>query len=190
MSLQITNDQYKEAANKLGWDVAAIKAVAQVESLSGGFLKDGTPKTLFEGHIFHRETKGRFSKEHPTLSYPKWTKKYYGSQANEKIILDTAVKLDRQAALKSTSWGAFQIMGFNYKHCGFNTVQEFVNAMYKSEYSQLLAFVNYIESVGISKHVINKDWASFARAYNGPGYKANNYDVKLASAYKKYSNEN
>lgn len=32
-----------------------------------------------------------------------------------------------------------------------------------------------------------KDWAGFARGYNGPGYAKNRYDIKLANAYKKYS---
>ena len=44
-----------------------------------------------------------------------------------------AAHLNRIAALKSASWGKFQLMGFNYKLCGFNSLQAFVNAMYKNE---------------------------------------------------------
>ena len=29
------------------------------------------------------------------------------------------------------------------------------------------------------------DWARFARGYNGPNYRANNYDTRLASEYEK-----
>ena len=32
-----------------------------------------------------------------------------------------------------------------------------------------------------------KDWANFARGYNGPAYAKNRYDVKLAAAYAKFS---
>ncbi|MFB9080551.1 N-acetylmuramidase domain-containing protein [Flavobacterium procerum] len=32
----------------------------------------------------------------------------------------------------------------------------------------------------------NKNWASFALKYNGPAYKTNKYDEKLARAYAKY----
>jgi hypothetical protein len=35
---------------------------------------------------------------------------------------------------------------------------------------------------------MNKDWAKFARGYNGPGYAQNAYDVKLAQAYEKNRN--
>lgn len=31
-----------------------------------------------------------------------------------------------------------------------------------------------------------KDWAEFARRYNGPAYKENRYDEKLAKAYQKF----
>ncbi|MEE8298899.1 MAG: N-acetylmuramidase domain-containing protein [Thermodesulfobacteriota bacterium] len=31
-----------------------------------------------------------------------------------------------------------------------------------------------------------RDWANFARRYNGPGYKKNKYDEKLERAYNKY----
>ena len=37
------------AANKLGCEVAAVRAVVDVES-GGGFLPDGRPKILFERH--------------------------------------------------------------------------------------------------------------------------------------------
>ena len=31
-----------------------------------------------------------------------------------------------------------------------------------------------------------QDWATFAKLYNGPAYKKNNYDSKLANAYARY----
>lgn len=33
----------------------------------------------------------------------------------------------------------------------------------------------------------NKDWAKFAKSYNGPAFAQNKYDEKLAKVYKKYS---
>jgi hypothetical protein len=32
-----------------------------------------------------------------------------------------------------------------------------------------------------------RDWAAFARGYNGPGYRANRYDAKLAQAFARHS---
>jgi len=34
-----------------------------------------------------------------------------------------------------------------------------------------------------------KDWATFARRYNGPGYAKNSYDTKLKSAYDRFAAE-
>lgn len=33
----------------------------------------------------------------------------------------------------------------------------------------------------------NKDWAAFAKGYNGPEYAVNKYDVKMKDAYERYA---
>jgi hypothetical protein len=160
-------------------------AVATVESSGGGFDPEGFPKTLFEGHWFHKLTNGKYSEAYPTLSYPKWTKQYYGKTwKEEKARLQQAMALDRNAAMMSTSWGMFQIMGFNFGKCGFKTVQQFVNAMCKDENTQLAVFTQFIILSGLADEMIDKRWADFARLYNGPAYAQNKYDVKLANAYE------
>ncbi|MEE9408126.1 MAG: N-acetylmuramidase family protein [Polaribacter sp.] len=182
----LQENDYSVAAIIIGCDVATIKAVAEVESAGGGFNKDGSPKILFEGHWFHRLTNGRFTNYlNRNISYPKWIRTFYNQNQHKR--LDKAVQLDRDAALKSASWGKFQIMGFNYDKCGFDNVQQFVNAMYKSEGKQLEAFVNFIISRRIDDELRNKDWAKFAYFYNGSGFRKNKYDEKLAKAYKKHT---
>ncbi|WP_340074554.1 N-acetylmuramidase family protein [Leptobacterium sp. I13] len=185
---RITEQDYIRAAQILDCEVAVIKAVADVESRGSGFNRDGTPKTLFEGHWFHKFTDGKFTGiwKYRSISYPRWTRVFYGNQTIEKKRLSLAASLDREAALKSCSWGKFQIMGFNYDKCGFRTVQEFVNAMYESEGAQLQAFVNYIKNRRLDDELRDKNWSRFAYYYNGSGYRANKYDVKLEKAYLKY----
>lgn len=181
---------FQAAADLLGCEVAAIRAVAEVESGRGGFNPDGSPVTLFEGHIFHRHTGGRFDDSHPDLSYPKWTKTYYGKGwKEEQDRLRRAIELDHEAALKSASWGRFQIMGFNHRACGFDTVQAFVEAMRTGEREQLLAFCAFLQAEGIDKALREKDWTTFARRYNGPGYAENQYHTKIAAAYAKHATE-
>jgi hypothetical protein len=46
---------------------------------------------------------------------------------------------------------------------------------------------NFIKSAGLLDNLQEKDWAGFARGYNGPGYAKNSYDVKLELAYMKYA---
>lgn len=183
-------EDFIDDAQKLGCERAALMAVAKVESNGNGFYSDGHPKILFEGHIFHRLTKGKFDLTHPTLSYPKWTKQYYGkTSALERARLEAAAKLDRTAALMSTSWGTFQIMGFNYVPAGFRTLQAFINAMFRDANSHLEAFTSFILNNNLADELRDLRWADFARHYNGPGYAANKYDVKMAEAYQMYKRQ-
>ncbi len=183
----ITEKAYKKASELIGCEVAVIKAIAKVESNGDGFNPDGTPKTLFEGHWFHKFTNGVYSGiwKYRSISYSGWTRIWYGKQNAEKKRLELACSLDREAGLKSASWGAFQIMGFNYELCGFRTVQEFVNAMYKNEDEHLLAFVNYIKSRNLGKYLKEKNFDLFAYYYNGKGYKKNQYAKKMWKEYHK-----
>ncbi len=184
--MTLIRDDFLDDAEKIGCEVEAIMAVAAVESKGGGFDPEGFPKTLFEGHWFHRLTNGKFSESHPTLSFPKWTRAHYGKTWDaEKLRLQQAIALDRNAALQSASWGMFQIMGFNHARAGFKTVQQFVNAMCKDENAQLDAFTQFIINSGLGDELRDKRWADFARLYNGPDFAVNKYDQKLANAYAK-----
>ena len=184
--MTLKREDFLDDAALIGCEVEAIMAVAAVESRGGGFDPEGFPKTLFEGHWFHKLTNGKFTASHPTLSYAKWTKSHYGKTWDvEKKRLQDAMSLDRNAAMMSASWGMFQIMGFNHARAGFKTVQQFVNAMCKDENAQLAAFTQFIINSGLADELRDRRWADFARLYNGPGYAANKYDEKLAAAYAK-----
>lgn len=183
----LSEQNFQEAAARLQCEVAAIKAVCEVEAPRGGFNPDDTPVTLFEGHIFYKYTQGKFSQTNPTLCYPKWTREFYGKswQAEQKRLQD-AMALDRTAALMSASWGKFQVMGFNFSLVGFTQIQDFVNAMYESEAKQLDAFCGYVLHNHLADELQRKDWAGFAKGYNGSEYFKNDYDGKLSRAYAKY----
>lgn len=187
--MALTRDDFLDDAQLIGCDVEAVMAVAAVESRGGGFDPEGFPKTLFEGHWFHKLTGGKYSRSHPDLSYPTWTRQFYGKTwGAEKDRLQRAIALDRNAAMMSASWGMFQIMGFNHARAGFKTVQSFVNAMCKDENAQLGAFTQFIINSGLADELRDRRWADFARHYNGPGYAVNRYDTKLATAYAKAKN--
>lgn len=187
MNYKLTEKDYKDAAFDLGIELAALKAVAEVESNGDGFLFNGYPKILFEGHLFHNFTGGRFDQMEPTISYPTWTKKYYLGGADEYKRLHIAIALDREAALKSTSWGKFQILGANYDAAGYDKLVRFIHEMHISEALHLKAFCNVIRKWKLVEALKYHKWDEFARRYNGPGYKKNNYDGKLELAYLKYS---
>ena len=79
-------------------------------------------------------------------------------------------------------------MGFNHKNCGYDTVEAYVEAMHVSEREHLDAFCHFASANHMTRALLAKDWAAFARAYNGPGYAKNNYDKKLAAAYARFVN--
>ncbi len=188
----ISQDRFNAASIKLGCHVAAIKAVAEVESSGSGFLKTGEPVILFEPHVFWKELKKRgidpaqYEKGNEDILYPVWGSKPYGKSSEQHGRLARAVVINREAAICSASWGKFQIMGYNWKICGYDSVQSFINAMYRSEDDHLDAFVNYIISSNLDDELRNKAWAQFALQYNGKGYLKNRYDTKLKAAYERF----
>jgi hypothetical protein len=186
----LTANDYSDAAADLEVDVKTIKAIAQVEAAGSGFaMVHGAlrVKIKFEGHWFWRLAPGwrKMGAILPSIIYPKWTERWTGNQAGEWNRFSAAFRLDPEAAMKSVSWGAFQIMGFHHKACGFETVGKFVDAMKQSDRAQLIAFCQFIRSdPDLHQSAIDKDWVEFAYRYNGPGYMQNRYDAKLADAYR------
>jgi hypothetical protein len=186
----ITDIEVKDTASTLGIEVATLKAVILTEGSGAGFLPDGRVKILFERHIFFRQLKelGKNPYDYITgnqdiLDMTPYST--YGTLLSQWDKLDKAKKINEIAALKSASWGIFQIMGFNYKETGCNSLNEFVTKMNESELSQIKLFINYIVNENISSFLVNKDWAGFAKKYNGAGYSKNKYDIKLQENYCK-----
>lgn len=191
MGSNIKDESWEKLAKQVGIDASVLRAVAEVESGGQGFVPGSSlPKVLFEGHVFHRLTQGRFDEAYPDISYPAWDKKKYsGTLAGEWERLNKASTLDRSAALQAASWGAFQIMGFNYAACGYSTIEAFVAAQETSADEQLIGFAQFIAREPFVAALRKHDWARFAAAYNGPGFRANSYDKKLQSAYERFARE-
>ena len=183
----LTDADFLAAAASIGCEVAAIHAVALIEAGGYGFLMSGRPKILFEAHLFSRLTAHVYDRTNPDISSPVWNRALYVGGEGECDRLAKAATLNRDAALKSCSWGKFQILGSNYAACGFDSVQSFVTAMYQGEGPQLQAFVAFVKSQRLDRFLVTRDWTSFARGYNGPGYAQNQYDIKLGEAYDKFS---
>jgi hypothetical protein len=174
----------RAAADVLGVDPAVVSAVAEIEAAGGGFLPDGRPKILFEAHLFSRLTGGQYDQSNPSISSAKWNRKLYKGGALEWGRLEAARRINRSFADQSASWGAFQILGSNYKAAGFQTVSAFVTAMESGHDAHLAAFVNFVKAnPAMHQALQSQDWAEFARRYNGPSYAANQYDKKLAAAF-------
>lgn len=198
MKDKLTNEMIKDLANRLGIEPALLKAVQIVEAAGrDGFLSDGRPQILFEGHIMYKEFHKKFPdrdldylcKRFSTVFYPKWDKSKYFGGLGEYKRLELAKEIDEECALKATSWGMFQIMGFNHNLCGCKDVFDFVHKMSESHEKQLELMYYFMNNSGCLKELKEKDWAGFAKKYNGPGYAQNAYDQKLRNAYENFKNK-
>jgi len=195
----ITEQDYIDAAQELGCKVAAIKAVAEVESSGSGFLPTGELVILFEPHIFWKRLKKygedpatilRLHPEAAEILYEKF-KGHAGEHPSQQWDrLRKAANLPyagaMNAAYESASFGKFQVMGFNHKAAGYATVFEFIHDLELGESYHLKAFVNLVKDFGLSKFLAAENWTGFAGSWNGPAYKVNKYDTKMAEAFKKF----
>jgi hypothetical protein len=175
-----------DTGGRLGVRAAEIWAVLTVETRGCGFLTDKRPLILFERHIFHRETAGLYDEVAPDVSNPA-PGGYGAAAAHQYDRLASALRLDRRAALRSTSWGIGQVMGFNAELAGYTDVETMVRAMGTSEDEQLRAMAEEIVGNHLDGPLQTHDWPSFARGYNGPTYAQNRYDIRLAAAYQRFA---
>jgi hypothetical protein len=163
-----------------------IHAFMDVEASGTPFDKKGRPKMLFEPHVFYRNLTGKKRQEAVAagLAYKKWGEQRYPSDSYPRLI--RAMAIDETAALKSASWGLSQILGENHEAAGYLEVQTMVADFMYSAASQLQATVKLLKAWQIDDDLRAHRWAKIASVWNGPGYKKNRYDVKLAAAFKKW----
>ena len=112
-----------------------------------------------------------------------------GYALKEWTSLTNARKINANAADMGTYWGMFQIGGFNYKLCGCETVEEMVAKVGESEFSQLEMFAIFIRNSGMLESLQKKDWATFARKYNGPSYAKRGYHTRMAKEYANFKSK-
>lgn len=202
--MAITEQQFFNASKIIGCKISAIKAVYEIEAAGRGYLADGRVKILFEGHRFWRQLSkvgnvpdkelAKQSKAHPNVLYKTWDKtQYKGGSAewdrmSEAMALCSELNVSPTIALDSASFGSFQIMGSNAELCGYANSHEMLAAYNtKGEAEQLDSFCRFVKSTKLDDELRDKNWAAFAKGYNGTQYKLNSYDTKLAAADARFS---
>lgn len=164
---------FERAAEALGCPVAALRAVWDVESSGRPFRADGSLERRFEPH-----------KLATPEGSPKTSLKL--SAAAREARFEAAFAANPSDAMRATSWGGPQIMGFNHAAAGFGTVPEMVEAMADDEAAQLNAFVSLIRSWGLAGAIRAHDWRAFAARYNGNA-NVEAYAAKIESAWQRRS---
>lgn len=184
----LTEEDFHLVSKELGVEAAAIKAVVQIEAGSQmrGFWAPGVPVVNFQPTMFGRYRTKVASKGAPDEKVPSGLS---GFALREWSQLVNARRKNVDAANLSAFWGMFQIGGFNYRKCGCETIEEFVQLMSHSELEQLELFAAFITNTGMLADLKAKNWAAFALKYNGSSYRRRGYHTKMAAAYNKFRNQ-
>lgn len=183
---------YERAATELAAPMPHIQAVTYVEAAGETFWQIGNailPPIRFEAHIFGRETAYRFNAGYPELSCVYWTPSLAAkTRAGAWRQFERASVLDRTAAICSTSWGAFQIMGFHWKALKYPTPSAFADSMYgPSDDGQMDAFVRLVKSDSRMLSALRKgQWRLWEQLYNGGG-QGGAYATKIENALPLFS---
>lgn len=178
----LTNAQINDLAVENGYEYRVLKSIIQVESGQHGFDPD-TGKIIiqFEPGWF----KWLYKDWAAATKYTTWRTNKVGNQATEWKAFNNAFAVNAEAAMKSTSIGMMQLMGFHYVAAGFNTVGELWDFAKESEHNQVLLAVKWIKTVKpLDLAIQNKDWQKIAYYYNGANYRAFHYDTRLLAAYR------
>ena len=192
--ITLTEQDYEEVARELGVETAAIKAVVDIEAgkQHQGFSAPGKPLINFDLSMFRQQARRNgvnlspYTRSHSVV-FSRPDSRRYGSQQNaQHERLKAAMTIDRKSAVQGTFWGMFQIGGFNWKLCGCNSIDEFVKKMSRSERDQLELFAAFIKSIGLDSALREKNWAKFARRYNGASYASRGYHTRMANAYARH----
>lgn len=182
---RLTPDDIVASAGRLGAEVAAVHAVASVESSGDGFLPDGRPKVRYEANYFRDDSNRLFSTSHPHLSCS-YDEKASFRNWHQWSMLYEAMLLDASAALKAVSWGKFQIMGRN--HSGWQDEFTYARDAFVSERNHLRSFEAFVRDNGLLPALRRNDFRAFALGYNGP--RQQGYDTRMRTAYEAYRRRN
>lgn len=172
-------------AKQYGIDYAVLAAIVEVESAGNGFdSKTGKIIIQFEPHWFKRLYSNW--RAHANKA---WFFNKVETQPGEWKAFNSAFAINKDAAMQSTSIGLMQVMGLHYKRLGFPNVGAMWDFAKESEANQIELGLKFIQTDSrLLRAAKAKDWATFAKFYNGAGYKVYKYDTRLAAAYRRHLN--
>ena len=163
-------------------DPRVMEAIMAVEAGRRTHNEDGNAIVRFEAHVFRSELRNdELWARHFRTGTPVWTNQEWrpsptdgwrnihtGRQADEYAVLEFAQRLNREAAYRSISVGAPQIMGFHHARLGYATAQLMWQAFTDSASAQMIAMCNFVLTDPALHAAINAhDFPRIGKIYNG-----------------------
>ena len=188
----------KRLSQELAIDPAVPMAVFLVEAGGRGFDEKKRLIIRFEAHVFKKflvndELFNKYFKiagfRHQQWYDPdlkQWVKLHDGTQDTEWKVFTFARKLNEEAALKAISMGMAQIMGFNYKLLGYDSVKQMFDKFSSNIRYHILGFFDFVKAQeNLLTAMQRKNFYEIAVVYNGPGQAAT-YAKILRSRYHEF----
>ncbi|MGC2776498.1 MAG: N-acetylmuramidase domain-containing protein [Bradyrhizobium sp.] len=194
-SASLTNT-IADAAAEAGLEKAALLALVEVETSGAPFEADGrTPTLLYERHKawanaakVSKALQAAFGRA--GLAIARWSPstqyKDQGSSAGRLALIAKARSISEEVANQSASWGLGQTLGSNYETLGYASACAMVDHLTGNVPAQIDCLITFLKGRQLVEPLNAHEWTTVARGYNGPGYAANRYDVRLADAYKRW----
>ena len=163
-------------------DPRVMEAIMSVEAGRRTHNEDGNAIVRFEAHVFKGELRNdEMWARHFRVGTPAWHDQEWrpsptdgwqrihtGRQADEYAVLEFAQRLNREAAYRSISVGAPQIMAFHHARLGYATAQLMWQAFTDSVSAQMIALCNFVLTDPALHAAVNAhDFPRIGKIYNG-----------------------
>lgn len=193
----------RDSALVRGIPAAFALGVVDKESAGRAFYKvngKDLPAIRYEGHYLYRLLKAHPAVQNAAVKAGFAAKssgvvKNPGNMASRYTFLERVIAFLRpygleDLAYQSISIGIGQVMGSHFNTLGYNTAQGmFSHAVkdFEGQVDQMLEFI-YVNK-NLLKAAQDFNFTSFAKGYNGPNYKQNNYDTDLQKYVAQYDED-
>jgi hypothetical protein len=169
---------YQALAKEIDVKPACIRALAVVETNEKPFAAPGAPVVRFEAHQWK---KYRDMAPHAVA---------FDKHQNARDLVQRWAdfgemrKVNEVAAILSHSFGAFQLMGFNYKACYCADPVAFLKEQMtlEGQFKMLKRFI--LSTPPLLGALRRQDAREVALHYNGRAYEKNKYHINWAAASK------
>lgn len=205
---RLDRQEFIDIGASYGVPASHLAAVTRTEARGKSYNADARLKILYEPHVFHRVTKGKYAGRTVKIqwgdkildfkfSYRNWKRLTY-KQANDPNYFHV-YKLNQQErwallvklyeiepkALEACSWGAWQILGENWRSLGYASAWDMVETLYKGEAENFGAFIRFCRKNNVLTALRKGQWLKFGKGYRGRSVGVS-YVRKLKVAAKNY----
>lgn len=184
-----TREQYLAAQDECGVSLAVLQTIWQIESrqvalLNGRHLIRIEPGKWVKFGGDKRELPKPLNPggDTPATTITGQARRYENFEALQEI--------DPIRAIAASSHGGPQIMGYWAERCQFNDERAFYLAMSKGAGMQLVAMCRFIlhpKNADLRRALQAKDPDAIGFHWNGPRYKDNDYQKKVAAGLRKFA---